>query len=455
MTAGGDPAHVLLGKESGSAPVELHPLGRPPPRTSLRPDRRAPDPTRRAPGARRRCAGARGDRRDRVHALGLAADGRPSRARPHPTSGRVAAAGGGPRVRRGRALPPHVHDAAALVRRDAAARARAVAPVDELEPAPARVDERGRPRRLPVRDAPAARGHLAGGRDRHGPGGPGVRALRRRADRGVGPGRGAGAAAALVRQPPGHDGGPAGVDLRPRRPDPHPGRLPGRVEQAPCGAARVGPAGGRRARSRRMCRGLRRRRRRLAAHPRGVGRPVDLPARGGRPPAQPAHPDARRLAGRLRPHDPSLVAAGAQRDGGAGPRRPAGLLRVEQPALARQPRHADRARRRGGDRGLHRDAWPRVPAQRARALPRRPRRGLVGELPLLRRPAAVGVAAGGRRGMAPSAACRARARRHPHLQPRRAARVVAGDGAREARPGRARPPARGHRRASGSRPARR
>ena len=40
--------------------------------------------------------------------------------------------------RRGRALPAHVLDAAALERRDAAARARALAPRDGLEPAPAR-----------------------------------------------------------------------------------------------------------------------------------------------------------------------------------------------------------------------------------------------------------------------------------------------------------------------------
>ena len=60
-------------------------------------------------------------------------------------------------LRRGRALPAHVHDAAALERRDAPARARALAPRDGLEPAPAGRQRGARPRRLPVRGQPAAR----------------------------------------------------------------------------------------------------------------------------------------------------------------------------------------------------------------------------------------------------------------------------------------------------------
>ena len=54
-------------------------------------------------------------------------------------------------------------------------------------------------------------------------------------------------------------------------------------------------------------------------------------------------------------------------DGGAGSRRPAGLLHLLQPALDRQPRHADRAGGRGGDRRLRRGARARVPARGARS----------------------------------------------------------------------------------------
>src|SRR3954447_19097748 len=64
------------------------------------------------------------------------------RGRPPPSCPQRSGSWTGPRVDlagvgRGRALPPHVHDAAAFVGRDAAAGARAVAPLDELELAPA------------------------------------------------------------------------------------------------------------------------------------------------------------------------------------------------------------------------------------------------------------------------------------------------------------------------------
>ena len=123
-------------------------------------------------------------------------------------------------------------------------------------------------------------------------------------------------------------------------------------------------AGGR-ARPGRVRRGLRRCGRRLDPHPRGVGRPVDVPGRGPRPQAQPAHPHARRLAGRLRADDAALVAARARVDGGAGPRRPPRLLRLLQPALDGQPRHADGALGRGRDRRLRRAPRARVPARGA------------------------------------------------------------------------------------------
>ena len=157
------------------------------------------------------------------------------------------------------------------------------------------------------------------------------------------------------------------------------------------------PAARRRARSRRVRGGVRRRRGGLDPDPRGVGRPVLVPGRGPRPQDEPADPHARRLAGRLRAHDAPLVGAGARVDGGAGAGRPAGLLRLLEPALDRQPRHPDRAVGRGGDRDVRRGARARVPARGARPLPRGPRRGLVGELPLLRRAAVLGGAARGRR----------------------------------------------------------
>ena len=287
---------------------------------------------------------------------------------------------------------------------------------------------------------------MAGGRDRHGPGGAGVRARGPGRHRGVGRRRGARPAPALVQQPRGHAGGAAGVDVRPRRPDPDARRLPGRVEQAPRPPARGEPPRGRRARPRRLRGGVRRRRGGLAADPRGVGRPVVVPGRGPGPPDEPPHPDARRLAGRLRAHDPPLVGAGAGVDGGAGAGRPAGVLRLLQPALDHQPRHPDRAVGRGGDRQVRRGARARVPARGARPLPRGPRRGLVGELPLLRGPAVLGGAARAGRRVARPPGGRARGRRHAHLQPGGAARVRAGDRARQARPGRPRPAAGGRRR---------
>ena len=85
-------------------------------------------------------------------------DGRPPTPRPRLLAReRPAAAGGAAGVRRGRALPPHVHDAAALQRRDAAAGARAVAPVDDVQPALPRRLGGARPGRLPVLDPPPAR----------------------------------------------------------------------------------------------------------------------------------------------------------------------------------------------------------------------------------------------------------------------------------------------------------
>ena len=72
--------------------------------------------------------------------------------------------------RRGRALPAHVLDAAALQRRDAPARARVLAPRDGLVAAPAGGLARARPRRVPLRDPAAARGDRPRADHRDGPG---------------------------------------------------------------------------------------------------------------------------------------------------------------------------------------------------------------------------------------------------------------------------------------------
>ena len=254
-------------------------------------------------------------------------------------------------LRRGRPLPPHVHDAAALERRDAAARARALAPLDDVQPARARGLRRARPRRLPVRDPPPARGGREGARDHHGPGGRGLRPPRHRPARRVDAARGARPAPPLVRRRQRHDGRAARLRLGPRRPHPHARRLPDRVEQAARAAAHARLAARRRgARAGRVRRGARRHGGRLAAAPRGLGRRyVAAARRSGSRAAQPAHPHARRHAGRLRAHDPPLVGAGARRAGRAGARRPPDVLRLLQPALDGQPavRHGAPARGRG------------------------------------------------------------------------------------------------------------
>ena len=95
-------------------------------------------------------------------ALACRSHGRPPPARPLRPARRVAARGRRAGLRRGRALPPHVHDAAALLGRDAPAGARALARGDELEPAPAGEHERAGPRRVHVRGAPPAGRHLQG-----------------------------------------------------------------------------------------------------------------------------------------------------------------------------------------------------------------------------------------------------------------------------------------------------
>ena len=191
----------------------------------------------------RRALPPAGRRRHPVRASLVSPDGRPPPARPQrPARRRPRRAHRPAGLGRGRALPPHLHDPAAVERRDAAAGARAVAPLDELEPArPGRL--RGaRPRRVPVRDPAAPRRGLERARDRHGAGGRGLHPQRDRPARRVAAARGARPAPALVRRRAGHDGGAAGERVRPRRPGPDARRLPDRVEQAAAAAARRGLA---------------------------------------------------------------------------------------------------------------------------------------------------------------------------------------------------------------------
>ena len=125
--------------------------------------RREPDPALRRPRGlprgRRRRAGM-DPRRLAGRAL-ASTHGRPTPSRPSRRLGYDPAQ----RLRRGRALPPDVHDPAAVVGRDDAARARAVARGDELEPALAGARHGGaRPGRVPVLAAAAAGLDLAGAR---------------------------------------------------------------------------------------------------------------------------------------------------------------------------------------------------------------------------------------------------------------------------------------------------
>ena len=271
---------------------------------------------------------------------------------------------------RGRALPPHLHDPAALQRRDAAARARAVAPLDDLEPARAGRLRGARPRRVPVRDPAAARRRVERARDRHGPGG-----------------RGASRATASARSTSGQ---PLEAPARRRRwyddgegtmavllasasdlDDLIPTLVAYQIEWNKLRLrlrAADWPPDRRRSRRRRSAPPS-------SAGPRTTGCSSPRPwgdeaadrAGGGRPAAaQPAHPDARRLLGRLRAHDAPLVGPGAGDAGRARAARPADVLRLLQPALARQPALGHRPAARGrGDR-LGRDRRPARPARRAR-----------------------------------------------------------------------------------------
>ena len=134
--------------------------------------------------------------------------------------------------------------------------------------------------------------------------------------------------------------------------------------------------------------------------------------------------------------------------------RPMYFVLVEHP-LAREPRERDGGRERGRDRRLRRVAGPGLHDRRARALPLVADRGLVGELPLLRRAPLLRGAARRRAGVGAPPPPRARDRHHAPLLADRPARVGAGDRAGQARPGRAGLAARPDRRRAAGEHARR
>ena len=118
---------------------------------------------------------------------------------------------------------------------------------------------------------------------------------------------------------------------------------------------------------------------------------------------------------------------------------PPDVLRLLQHALAGEPVTTKRGRERGRDRRLRRGATARTTCvEELERFRDRPHRGLVGELPLLRRAAVLRGAARGRPGLGRRRRRRERELGVTHLSSRTgAARVGAGDGAGQARPGRA------------------
>ena len=216
-------------------------------------------------------------------------------------------------LRRGRALPPHVHDAAALVGGDARARARAEPPRDELEPAPARRVRGARPGRVHLRHAARCPQEVPDAK---------VIVMGQEAkvfkDAGIGPIEDWQPLEAPARRRrwfhdgDGHARRAARLGLRPRRPDPDARRLPDRVEQAARAHALARLAGGRRpdpADCAAALGGAEEDWSRLRdAWGANWG---DAHARRRRAAPEPARPDARRQRRRLRAHDAPLVAAGA------------------------------------------------------------------------------------------------------------------------------------------------
>ena len=280
------------------------------------------------------------------------------------------------------------------------------------------------------------------------------KAQRHRPDRGLGAARGARAPAPLVPRRRRHARGAARLRLRPRRPHPHARRLPDRVEQAAREAAR------RRTPRRRPV--ARRSAPRRSAARRRIGRACATPGARASPSAC-ATSRERRLNLRVRMLGGSAVGYARMTRRWW---RPVRATLAEQ-GLDDRPIYfvssnahsivnllTGTAREREAEIIEWVDALRRPrPQARARPLPLRRGRGLVGELPLLRRARVLHRAARGLRHLRAALARGARGRRHAPLEHDRAARLGAGDRPRPARPARARPAARRHRRARASPPA--
>ena len=105
-----------------------------------------------------------------------------------------------------------------------------------------------------------------------------------------------------------------------------------------------------------------------------MGRPAVVHRAGPRAPAEPADPHARRLAGRLRAHDPALVAAGARawrsRASATGRSTSSPPTRTRSSTSSRRP--PGRARRRScrSSRSTGRSTCTRSSSASARAAPR-------------------------------------------------------------------------------------
>ena len=158
---------------------------------------------------------------------------------------------------------------------------------------------------------------------------------------------------------------------------------------------------------RRSARGVRprarRQRRRLGAPARRLGRGVRRADAADRPEATvAADPDAWRHAHRLRPTHPALVGSGQRRARRRRADRASSVFRqleLPQPCEHRH-RHRPRPRARAG-RVRRAAGRRRHPAPGADRLPRGPQRGLVGELPVLRRAAVLRRTRARGRGCAP------------------------------------------------------
>ena len=236
----------------------------------------------------------------------------------------------------------------ALERGDGAARARALAHGDGIEPASAGRQRGARPRCVPLRGPPPAGRHR---RRRARGDGPGHRGAdgQRLPGRFLAGGRGARPPAPVVRQRHRHARSAARQHLGRRRPGADAGRLPDRVEQDP-GAHTRRRLASRERLPRRTARGVRARtrwqRRGLGAPARRLGRDLRRADAADRPEATvAADSDARGHAHRLRAPHPAVVGAGQRQARRIGAHRASAVFRQLQLPQPREHRHRHRPRR--------------------------------------------------------------------------------------------------------------